>query len=536
MGSDVFVRKASGLVRVVSSWDLLVYAFMNPTIPYAFHYIIWSQALYPGADAYIATLFIFTLFPIAALYFLLSTAMPRSGGEYIYISRTLHPILGLLGSWGMVLGGGLMWSGLLAVWSNWWGWGGLFIMEGLRTGNAGLVDIGRFLATQNQLIPWLIGLATIGLAAFVWWLGTKWVMRMAWLVTAVTWIMVGVYIYLNLTTTPADVAARLTRIQGVDYNYVLDQARSVGWVPGLVLPLATVMGGMTYYNLSTLGSTYAANIAGEVREVQKSQLLAQFGSLILFIIYWELFIWGTYRGLGQDLIQSISYINAAGLDSTVWGLPFTPVAYYLTLFLTDNPILMYIAGPIGFLIINWGGIMGLGFAPTRNLFAYAFDGLLPRWVCAVDKKGRPWGAVLLGFILAGIIHTVNSFTPWLAYIAHTIAIWFLSWFILGIAGMLFHRRQKRTYDAAPSIVRAKFAGVPVTAILGAVTAITSALVVYFVLYPALTGAAAALQLTYLASTIVVVWVAPLIVTLLFWWREKRKGVPIELRFKEIPPD
>jgi amino acid transporter len=533
---EVFIRRASGLVRVVSPSDLLVYAFMNPTIPYAYHYIIWSQALYPGASPYIASLFILTLFPIAALYWLLSTAMPRSGGEYIYTSRILHPMLGLLGSWGMVLGGGLMWSGCLAVWGNWWGWGSLFIMEGLRTNNPTLVNIGKYLATVNQPIPYLIGLATIALAAFFWWRGTKWVMRASWFITIATWVMLGAYIYINLTATPEAIAERMARLQGVDYNYVLEQAKSVGWSPGIMSIAATMMAGMTYYNLSTLGSTYAANIAGEVKEVQKAQLLAQLGSLTLFIIYWELFSYATYSGLGRNLIEAISYINAAGLDEKVWGLPFTPVCYYLTLFLTDNPILMHIAGPIGFLIINFGGIMGLGFAPTRNLFAYAFDGLLPKWVCSVDKKGRAWGAALLGFIIAAIIHTINSFTPWLAYIAHTIALWFLSWVLLGIAGMLFHIRQKSVYEASPSVVKKKIGRIPVTAILGFVTAVISAMVVYFVLYAALTGAAVALQLKYLGSTIAVVWAIPIIICSIYMWREKRKGVPIELRFKEIPPD
>ncbi|MEM4246242.1 MAG: amino acid permease [Candidatus Bathyarchaeia archaeon] len=535
--SDVFVRKASGLVRVVSPKDALVYAFMNPTIPYAFHYIIWSQALYPGANMYIAALFILTLFPIAGLYVLFSTAMPRSGGEYIYGSRVLSPVLGLLASWGMVLGGGLMWSGSLASWGTMWGIGAGTVIHGLLTGNQGLVDLGIALGDPSTGLAWVFGFLTIASCFAVMLAGTKWVMRAAWFVTAVTWIMLGSYIYINLTANPQIVAQRMSALQGLDYGGILQQAKDAGWMPGLVSTGATMMAGLTYLNLSTLGSTYVANIAGEIKEVRKAQILAQFGSLILFIIYWEIFTYATYSGLGIDLIQAISYLNAAGIDTEVFKLySFSPVAYFLTVYLSDNWLLVMLAGPIGFWIINWGGILGLGFGPIRNLFAYAYDGIFPNWVCAVDRKGRAWGSVLLGFIIAVAVHTVNTFTPWLAYIAHTIAVWFISWFIVGVAGMVFHIRRRDIYEKSPAIVQKKIAGIPLTFILGLVTAIISAAVVYSVLYPALTGEAVALQLRYLASTILFLIVVPIIIFYASYYYRKAKGVPMDLRFKEVPPD
>jgi hypothetical protein len=130
----------------------------------------------------------------------------------------------------------------------------------------------------SQPIPYLIGLATIALAVFFWWRGTKWVMGASWFITIATWVMLGAYIYINLTATPEAIAERMARLQGVDYNYVLEQAKSVGWPPGIMSIAATMMAGMTYY---------------------KAQLLAQFGSLALFIVYWELFSYATYSGLEE---------------------------------------------------------------------------------------------------------------------------------------------------------------------------------------------------------------------------------------------
>lgn len=538
--SDVFIRKASGLVRLISPTDALMYAFLAPTIPYAYHYILWSQALYPGADIYIASLFILTIYPIAALYIYMSVAMPRSGGEYVYTSRIIHPYVGLLASWGMVLGGGLAWSGSLASWGTMWGLGAGTVVQGLMTHDQALVDLGIRLGDPTTLLAWVHGALLIFFAFFIMWLGTKWVMRFSWAISAVTWIMLASFIYISLTSSPAMVAERMARLQGLDYTAILKQAEGVGWVPGVVagpLGLATVGAGLTYINLSTLGSTYVANIAGEIKEVRKAQILAQLGSLALFIVYWVVFTYATYSGLGRNLIQAISYLNANGLDKAAFGnLSFMPAVYFLTVYLTDNPILAQIAGPAGFYIINFGGIMALGFAPIRNLFAYSFDGILPSFVCAVDKKGHAWGSVLLGCILALIIHTVNTFTPWLAMIAFTIAVWFISWTIFGIAGMIFPWRRRDIFEKSPALVKRTIGGVPVVSILGLLTTIISASATWLIVYPALTGAAAALQAQYLLATIAFLFGVP---TVLFWVSyayNKMKGIPVELRFKEVPPD
>ena len=60
----------------------------------------------------------------------MSLSMPRSGGEYIYVSRILHPLLGFIASWTLTIVG-INWSGLLSQWAVNWGLGNFFLAEGL---------------------------------------------------------------------------------------------------------------------------------------------------------------------------------------------------------------------------------------------------------------------------------------------------------------------------------------------------------------------------------------------------------------------
>ena len=61
----------------------------------------------PGIDSYVLPAFLFAMIPalFAALaYGILSSAMPRAGGSYIYASRGLNPYLGFIASFSQWFG------------------------------------------------------------------------------------------------------------------------------------------------------------------------------------------------------------------------------------------------------------------------------------------------------------------------------------------------------------------------------------------------------------------------------------------------
>src|SRR4051794_33645938 len=98
---EVFARKATGLRREASARDVFIYNTNNQNIGIGVTFVILLVALfYAGASLVTATILGGLLaLPMACVYAYFASAMPRSGGNYVYISRTLHPYLGFLSSW-----------------------------------------------------------------------------------------------------------------------------------------------------------------------------------------------------------------------------------------------------------------------------------------------------------------------------------------------------------------------------------------------------------------------------------------------------
>jgi len=535
-GGELFVRRASGLTRTVSPWSALVYAFVCPTMTFAFLYYFQEQTLYLGANGWLTSLTILALFPIAAIYVFMSLSMPRSGGEYIYVSRILNPLLGFIASWTLTIVG-INWSGLLSQWLVNWGFGNFFLAEGLASGNETLIKWGKYLSIttpDNRIWIWIIATLVLASAFLVMSRGTKAVMRAMWVVLAVQWVMLITFVIVCLTMGGEGKAiAGFEKIQGIQWSEVEATVQSMSSGAGLPVfaVAATIWAGLAFVNLSTLGSTYASNISGEIKKVNVAMPLAQLGSMALFVVYWLVFSLVTNYGLGDTTIRSLAYIETQGAASSM--LNTYPTISYMVVWLTQNWFLVALAGPIGFLVATWGGILGLSFGPVRNLFAFSFDGLLPGWLNKVARNGSPNRAVLLAFLIAWGVLTVAVMTTWYSYITYTVTIWMVGWVLLGIAAMVFPWVRKDIFEKSPDLVQSKLVGIPVITILGVLGTIVAAVTIYATF---LTGTTPTMNTKNLAYTALFFVVLPIIIYFIATIWQRSKGVPMDVRFKTVPPD
>jgi len=536
---EVFIRKSSGLTRQISAWDALMYAAMNPGLLYSLVYIVYAPAFYQGAHMGWAVIWVLLMFPIAGLYWYYSVIMPRSGGEYIYISRTLHPSLGLWACF-MISVTGISWLGVLTDWWIKWGLNDGLRAIGIARGNQGLVDLASTL--DQNWVRFLIG--SVSILVLTSWLfvrGAKTMMRFSYWAVAFSWLAVIILGILVVVTGRSGFEENFNRLSGAQYQAILDAGRNAGALFKVGF-IATMYAGVTYVALNTLGATYSANLAGEIRGVAKSQALALFGSLVIQMAIWYAAYELLYVGVGRNFIHSMNALWLNGdpaypstfAHAHTGGEPF-PTLYMA--FFTANPVLIGLFA-LAFLVSTWVSAAGLAFAPIRNIFAWSFDRLIPTKFSEIRTKYRaPVYAVGASILSAYAFFIINVFFPGiLAGILYSIAAWFLGWIVLGIAGMVFPYRRRELFEAGPPATQRRIAGIPVISILGFLTLAVSLFIEWAVLkpFPWFLGDGAvgwgAMGPVYVMAVI------PIVIYLVAHYYHKSKGIPLALQFSQVPPE
>jgi amino acid transporter len=531
-GEEVFVRRASGLTRQVSAWDALVYCSMGPGITNNYTFVMWTAYLYPGIHYPLATLVIFLFYPISALYWLFAVAMPRSGGEYVYITRTLHPALGMMASFIVTI----LPATSIAIdfdWATTYGIGNAFHAVALANpGSAWGFDWGNFFWQ-----PWTrTALTVLWMAIMVlfWVKGTRWVMNLSWAVIGLAVIMLGAAAFVIVSSGGTEhFVAQWNAWSDVKYQDVLAFAADHKFEMGVLFG-PTLMGGLAYVGLSALGWTFSANIAGEVRGVQRTQMIALFGALIVQMIMGAAGAQLSYWAAGFEFHSAMAQIWYAAPDAypaVMHGRE--PFITLILSFFTNNPAFLILFG-FSYAVTVWAIPVALGFGALRNIFAWSFDRVIPAKYAELDRKYKsPWLAILTYAIVGEILSLVYIWAPqYMSFIGYYVLSWFIAWIVVGIAGVIFPWRRKDIFQTTPPLVQGKWFGIYALAILGALTVLISMGSEYFQLVPFIEGRADWRGVTPLVSFVVI----PFIIYFVSKWVRSKGAVPLEMQFTEIPPE
>ena len=96
--SSLFLRNATGLVRELTPFDAFNLVFSAVLVPIGFMDVMaFAPQFWPRANLFLSFLIaapLLTCFGLVYLYF--TVLMPRSGGDYVWVSRTLSPFLGFV--------------------------------------------------------------------------------------------------------------------------------------------------------------------------------------------------------------------------------------------------------------------------------------------------------------------------------------------------------------------------------------------------------------------------------------------------------
>jgi len=536
-----YVRKSTGLVRSGSFQDLFIFG-LSSVSPFPMGLAVslfWAFAVFPHTNIIMAIVWgVVISFGGWISFGLLSAIMPRVGGDYLYVSRIVHPALGFVSNFGAFFSS-CMAAGYWTAWYTQIGLGPAFSIFGALTGHPGLVTLGSTIVQPIWVI--LIGLVMIVLMAWVQSAGIKKTLLVQNICFYVGMVGFAVAIVVMLATSrdtfvhSFNAFAQTYTHDPDSYNLMLKTAGDAG------LTFASKTG---FFKLDTLGSIYIAGgiisytfwtayLAGEMKSAQsvKRQVGLMAGSGIvtgvLLILCTLLFM----KVVGNDFFTAVNYLNTAAPDK--WLLPVKPWYNFFAAMIANNPIVSAIIAFSFFFFIFPGTFINVAMA-VRALFAWSFDGLAPLKLSEVNEKTH---SPIIAIVIISVL-TLGA-TIWTALSATFFTVWgvailfaYLPILFVGIAAIVLPFRRKEFYDA--SLLGKSSAG-KVWLIIGGVWAILEVALILFL------GFRFSSQLGWTSWWMILLAVVALFVFGYGYYYiakaiRKRQGRDLSLVFKQIPPE
>ena len=413
----------------------------------------------------------------AMTYAYLSAAMPRSGGEYVYLGRVVHPAAGFTANWGF------QWSqllglGLYASFTVNFGIAVAFLTLGNVLDSAGLVTAGENVSGDW----WTFGLGTAMIVSVlvVLSMGPRVVRRVLNVLFVPAIIGSFVTLLVLLTTTRSEFVSRFNtfmadRADGQTYDSILAAADKAGFVEKAstvgALLLAVPIGYYIY-----IGFTYSTYIGGEVKEPARTQPRMIAATLAFAAVMYLLCLWRFYDIVGQDFVNSVVYLNDNAKDGS--GLPVDPVLNFFTGIMTGSTILNVLMA-ISFFLWNFLLLFVIAMVCTRNLFAWSVDRVAPDALTKVDRRFHaPWVATLVIIACAEILLALFVFTTIFDNVSNYIVLFSIAFWMASFAAILLPTRRPEIFAAAPDYVQRRVGGVPVITLLGIGNLVLFSMVLY----------------------------------------------------------
>jgi amino acid transporter len=464
--------------------------------------------------------------PHALGYYFFSVMMPRTGGEYVYISRTLFPALGLAMSMTMVIWN-LFYSGWSAAIFAQLGLAPIFSDLGTHLNSPVLAQWAS--AIEGSTGSFIVGTVMIVFSAvLIAWGMDKFFKVHKWAL-AIAMVGVVVMIILLAVSSRQDFVSRFNAVApGIEgpnkYENVIAIAKESGWEnPGFSLWQTLKL--MVWPYLAVGYSIWYASFAGEIKRVERSVLIGNPGSLLFTGAVFVILALLARRVMGYEFLGAIgwnAYVAPEGATPTL------PWFQYLTSMLTSNLILKLIIG-IGFLLWTYFWISAIMVMATRALFAWAFDRVMPEAIGQVSGRFHtPVNAILVAAVAAEVFLGLYLFTDLLQSLVGVMAMAF-TFFTVGICAMVAPYKLSDLFESSP--INYRVFGIPLMSIFGFITALFMGFIIYIFFIDDTAGA------NNLPSLISVF--APMVLGFGYYYvmryvRKRRDNIDISHSFEEIP--
>ena len=531
----MFARKATGLVREVSPFSTFVFNMAGqPTAILLAVSVFFVLGVYPGGSIWLGFAMAFVVaIVLCVCYGLFSSAIPRSGGDYVLVGRITHPAIGLISSFfwvsGVVLSIAFTAFAFVTV-----ALGPSLTAVGLVSGHNSLVTAGNDLASKEGwqfAIGTFVILLSAGLLAGGWRWTTR-IMNSLWVI-----VMLGLFtVFLVLlfkshsgfVNSFNKFASPITG-EPDSYNGLIKSAAKEGidTSPGFSLnatwPTFAAIAGLSIY------SWLSIYISGEIRRAKdttqmKIMSFASFIHIGIAVLLSIVFFWK----FGHDFWVAVNALG--GTESYPFAAP--PYYTFMTSIAGGSTLLAW------WLFITFAVAYPLLILPNitiavRTFFAWALDGILPsRFARVSPKTHAPNWAIGLTVVISVIVlyWAVSNGEGFLSVLYEAVVLQLVTMILIGIAAVLLPYRRPDVWRASATTRRVF--GVPVVALAGALTTVMLAgLFFIYMHYPEL-----GIDKGHFFRDCAIILGAALLTFVIARQARLRQGVDVDKLAMEIPPE
>lgn len=533
--TEVFARKASGLVRSANLLDTFGIGFMNQGVGIA----VWYMAslglyLYPQGNMLWGSVIsvLMCTFGVALVWGMLGGSMPRSGGDYIPNSRIIHPGVGVAVS---MANAGFIMTMWIAVLAPWVADPGMVILGGLMGWDTEWFTTPEGLFwTASIFNVWGFIIVSLGLKHYNAW------QRVIMFASTFCLIVVGI-VMMYYSKADFISAYNAAALEHGSYSYdetITQAAAGMAVESGNEINAqwnwAATFGLFPAISWATAYGYQITFICGEVKRPQRNIILGQVLAVVIPGIFMIWFAAGLPRLMGNEFLQAAAYFdNGEEPTAILDGFTLPGGASFVSLMsvLVSNKILLAIMGLMFILYdILWMPISYIAW--NRASFAWGMDRLGPMWF--TDLNPRFATPIKNNYVMLVMGEIGIAVYAWNADYVLGLGVTTMEalsvWGVTSLSAILFPyvARAKVIWDASP--YRWKV-GLPVITWAGVISFAYVVILLYEIFT---TDGLAAIQ-NYGTAFFLGIWVFSILWFFLWKGYWKTKGIDISLAWKELPP-
>jgi basic amino acid/polyamine antiporter, APA family len=524
----VFVREATGLVKALGAKDIFVWTIVF--FPFFSSWVgnFWyTPSLVDNVNYYVALslwVVLFCLIP-PFVWWMMTSVMPRTGGDYLFASRGLHPSLGFAASLGITFSVGLTAIGSAPLFAFALASAQL-VTAGQVSGSAAATNLGNllnpFVTGSAENVVWALGIVVLVVGALFAIVGTRFFNKVMWVIFAVGLLGLFIELPILLTTSRAAFDAAFTSYNAVTYpqgvSSVFAAAAKAGYVPGTTLAASIAAVPLLFINFGPYYLMY--NVAGEVKNARRSFLYGAWGAILLSAAVAFLLTFLLDRVMGLDFVEAYTVANSY----------FAPVVSSLLAYAVPN-LAANVLLAIVLLVSNIGfGFLGFMFL-SRPMLAWSFDRILPSKLSLVSSRfSSPVVAIIVTLVIAGTGWTLELYTTYAGVILDSLLIKFVGWAIVSLAAIVLPFTQRRLFEE--SGINYKVGGLPILSLAG----LASFLVFAYFVANSITTTVFYTPTTDQGAFLIVLFGGAILYYFLARAYRRSQGIDLSVAFKELPPE